>query len=286
MQIWMNSRVVVRGLAWRTPRKSYLPQSPQTWSSNLSCQRIDFLLPIFNHQTMNKKTYQALADTDTTTVDPELVRIKIGLVVTHRDDTLAVCRQRIGPIRWSASRVRPSSQMFTHLSPRPSRRRGSSSGSGDGAHQSMLARLLPTSKCMEYAQVAWLPSLVDHMTAPRRRGCRFTLPPCWLLRRTLALAALPASSLCHNTTALRSPMTDGHPCFPYPAAAPSARAGPANSHLARSICHVGFLRLSSRRIDRNSRQSTMLSGRRPRLFTTDPPGGPPRSTLMKTNPFA
>jgi hypothetical protein len=79
LQTWMNSRreICGTGFAWRTPRKSYLPQTPREWSSNLCCQRIDFLLPMFNQWTMDKKIYQALAKTHTT-VKPELVYLHIG----------------------------------------------------------------------------------------------------------------------------------------------------------------------------------------------------------------
>lgn len=145
----MKSRAVVRHLAWCTPLESKNPH--RHGAVTFSCQRIDFLLPIFNQWTMNKKTYQALAKTRTT-VNPELVHINdTGLVVsvTHRDDrddSLTICRQRIGPIMWSASRVRlyhvPNVYTPQHPSPCPNRTATRAAGSGDGAHQLLLAGLI------------------------------------------------------------------------------------------------------------------------------------------------
>lgn len=164
---------------------------------------------------MNKNLYQALAKTRSSKLVPTSTDLVVS--VTHRDDrdgTLAISRQRIGPIRCSASGVRSCPKYsHTHLpvSPRPNRMTTRAAGSGDGAHQYMLALLVV------HAQVAWLPSPVDHMTVPGARGCRFKLP---LLRRTLALALNSPLGfvvvLQHHCTALlhhggHSPMTAGRP---------------------------------------------------------------------------
>jgi hypothetical protein len=177
-------------------------------------------------------------------------------------------------MRWSASRVRPwSPKIRTTAHTLRLARAGSRPappGSGDGAHQfqSMLVRLL-----VVHAQV-------DHMTAPGAGDVASHSPPQLAPAAYLSLnSPLAASFLYHLCTALlhycitRSLSYDGHPCFRAPAGAPSARDGHANSHLARSICHVSFLRLFRRRIYRNSRPRSLSSSLASSL--PDPPGGPP-----------
>ena len=166
---------MVRGSLGARLVNRIFPQTPREWSSNLCCQRIDFFLPMFNQWTMDKKIYQALAKTHTT-VKPEFVYLHIGpcqYVVTHRDgrvDSLTVCRQRIGPMKRSASRVRSGPKRFAHPSSLLLRRISTrSAGSGSGAHQfqSMLEPAKTTSSACTSG---------SH-DGSRRRGCRFTLPP-------------------------------------------------------------------------------------------------------------
>jgi hypothetical protein len=232
---------------------------------------------------MNKNLYQALAKTRSSKLVPTSTDLVVS--VTHRDDrdgTLTISRQRIGPIRCSASGVRSCPKYsHTHLpvSPRPNRMTTRAAGSGDGAHQSMLALLVV------HAQVAWLPSPVDHMTVPGARGCRFKLP---LLRRTLALALNSPLGfvvvLQHHCTALlhhggHSPMTAGRPAIHAPPTL--LLLHPHALGLLKAIWPVLFVTSASFNFPLDESiaiagSRLCLAGQLPCLFTTDPPGGPPR----------
>lgn len=161
-----------------------------------------------------------------------------------------------------------SPKIHTRLSPRPSRISTRAAGLGRWC----------TSIPIYASQTTSSARTSGSHDGSRRRGCRFILPPSSLLRRTLALTALSQIRSCTTCALLhycitRSLSYDGHPRFRAPAGAPSARDGHANSHLARSICHVSFLRLFRRRIDRNSRPRSLSGSLASSL--PGPPGGPP-----------
>jgi hypothetical protein len=170
----------------------------------------------------------------------------------------------------SPSMVPKDSHRSSHPSPRPSRISTRAAGLGRWC----------TSIPIYASQTTSSARTSGSHDGSRRRGCRFTLPPQLAPAAYLSLnSPLAALFLYHLCTALlhycitRSLSYDGHPCFRAPAGAPSARDGHANSHLARSICHVSFLRLFRRRIHRNSRPRSLSSSLASSL--PGPPGGPP-----------
>jgi hypothetical protein len=120
----------------------------------------------------------------------------------------------------SPSMVPKDSHHSSHPSPRPSRISTRAAGLGRWC----------TSIPIYASQTTSSARTSGSHDGSRRRGCRFTLPPSSLLRRTLALTAL--SQLCSCTTCAlhccttaslaRSPMTAIHASAPLPVLHPHA----------------------------------------------------------------